>query len=85
MIHILYAEVKDDFKIFVEFSDGTKGIVDFEKIIKDDHRKIINDLMDKNLFKTVKVCLNTLCWDNEADFAPEFLHSQIVTSKDNVA
>jgi hypothetical protein len=33
--------------------------------------------LDKNLFKTVKVKLNTLCWDNDVDFAPDYLFEQV--------
>jgi hypothetical protein len=36
------------------------------------------------LFKTVKANLNTLCWDNDADFAPDYLYEQVKTDK-NVA
>ena len=85
MIHIIHADLKDDYKIFVEFNNGTKGTIDFQKILKEDHREIIRELLDKKLFNTVKVKLNTLCWDNDVDFAPEFLYKQIVTLKENVA
>jgi len=34
------------------------------------------------LFKTVKVNLNTLCWANEVDFAPDYLYMQIENNKD---
>jgi hypothetical protein len=33
--------------------------------------------LNKDLFKTVKVNLNTLCWDNDVDFAPDYLFDQI--------
>jgi hypothetical protein len=46
-------------------------------ILEEDHRAIIRELLDKNLFKTVKVNLNTLCWDNDVDFAPDYLYDQI--------
>jgi len=85
LIHIIHADLKDDYKIFVEFNNGTKGTIDFQKILKEDHREIIRELLDKKLFNTVKVKLNTLCWDNDVDFAPEFLYKQIVTLKENVA
>jgi len=29
------------------------------------------------LFKTLKINLNTLCWDNGVDFAPDFLLKQL--------
>ena len=77
MKHIIHAELKGNYKIFVEFNNGTKGTIDFQKILEEDHREIIRELLDKELFKTVKINLNTLCWDNEVDFAPEFLYEQL--------
>jgi hypothetical protein len=29
------------------------------------------------IFTTVKVNLNTLCWDNGADFAPDYLYEKL--------
>jgi len=77
MIQVINAELKNDYKIYVEFNNGTKGTIDFKKILEEDHREIIRELLDKDLFKTVKVNLNTLCWDNEVDFAPDYLYEQI--------
>ena len=76
---IIRAELIENYKIFVEFNNGIKGIIDFQKILEKDHREIIRELLDIELFKTVKVNLNTLCWDNEVDFAPDFLYEHIVT------
>lgn len=33
----------------------------------------IQPLREINYFKSFKISLNTITWDNEADFAPEFL------------
>ena len=45
-----------------------------------DHRKIVREL-----FETIKVNLNTLCWDNVVDFAPEYLYEQIEFPKEKIA
>jgi hypothetical protein len=37
-------------------------------------RKIFKPLLDKEYFKSFSIRLNTICWKNEADFAPEFLY-----------
>jgi hypothetical protein len=84
MIKITNAELKGEYKIFVEFNNGIKGIIDFKKILEEDHREIIKELLNIDLFKTVKVNLNTLCWDNDVDFAPDYLYEKIETGK-NVA
>jgi hypothetical protein len=77
MVRVINAELKNDYKIFVEFNDGEKGTIDFKKIFEEDHRAVIKELLNKNLFKTVKVNLHTLCWDNEVDFAPDYLYDLI--------
>jgi hypothetical protein len=77
MIRVINAELKNDYKINVEFSDGIKGIIDFKKILEEDHRAIIRELLNNDLFKTVRVNIHTLCWDNEVDFAPDYLYDQI--------
>ncbi|MFP3090186.1 DUF2442 domain-containing protein [Treponema sp. TIM-1] len=84
MIRVINAELKGEYKILVEFNDGIKGIMDFKKILEEDHREIVRELLNMDLFKTVKVNLNTLCWDNDVDFAPDYLYEQIRASK-NVA
>jgi uncharacterized protein YkvS len=77
MVWIVKAELRDNYKVFVEFNDGINGIIDFKEKLDNDHRPIIKDLLDLDKFKTVKVDLDTLCWDNGVDFAPEYLYEQI--------
>jgi len=81
MIHVINAELKNDYTIGVEFNDGLKGIIDFKKILEEDHRAIIRELLDIDTFNTVKLERHTLCWDNGVDFAPEYLYEQIKAEK----
>ncbi|MCL2067050.1 MAG: DUF2442 domain-containing protein [Treponema sp.] len=86
MINVIFAELKNDYNIYVEFNNGANGNIDFRKILEEDHREIIKELLNMDIFKTVKVNLNTLCWDNEVDFAPDFLYNQVENQKNkNVA
>lgn len=48
-------------------------MVDLENTLKNELRKFFIPLRDIRYFKTFKIRLNTITWDNEADFAPEFL------------
>ncbi len=77
MVWVVNAELQSDYKVFVEFNDGASGIIDFEEKLNNDHRQIIRDLLDIKKFQTVKVGLDTLCWDNGVDFAPEYLYEKI--------
>ena len=77
MVWVVRSELKEDYKVFIEFNDGTCGIVDFHEKLLNDHRQIVRDLLDMENFKTVKTGLDTICWDNGVDFAPEYLYEQI--------
>ena len=79
MVKVISAKLEDDYKIYVEFNNGKKGTIDFQKILEADHRKPVKDLLNRELFKTVQVNLNTLCWENEVDFAPDYLLEQLKT------
>jgi hypothetical protein len=84
MIRVINAELKDGYKIFIEFNNRVAGTMDFRTILEKDHRDIIKELLNIDLFRTVKINLNTLCWDNGVDFAPDYLYEQIKSGK-NVA
>ena len=85
MVWVVRAEIKDEYKIFVEFNDGINGIIDFKEKLSNDHRQIMKDLLDLNKFRAVKVDMDTLCWDNGVDFAPEYLYEKIVGEIKKVA
>ena len=77
MIWVINAEWIGDYRVFLEFSDGVDGIIDFREKLSFDHRQIVRDLLDIEKFKTVKVDYDTLCWDNGVDFAPEYLYEKV--------
>lgn len=62
-----------DYVIHVKFNDGLEGDVNLKNELEGE---IFTPLKDMSRFKKFKVHpeLNTLVWDNDADFAPEFLH-----------
>jgi hypothetical protein len=73
IIDVVNAEYIDGYKIFLYFNNNESVIVDLKVTIYNDNRKIFEPLRDLEYFKTFKIWLNTITWDNEADFAPEFL------------
>jgi hypothetical protein len=85
MIWVVKAELMEGYKVFIEFNDGASGIIDFKEKLENDHRQIIKDLSDINMFKTVRVHMDTLCWDNGVDFAPEYLYEKIKVKNKKVA
>ena len=85
MVWVVRAELKEDYKVFVEFNDGLNGIIDFYNKLKSDHRENIRELLNLELFKTMKTDLDTICWDNGVDFAPEYLYEQVKIQQKNAA
>ena len=73
ILNVTYAEYKGGYQVFLIFNDGESVNVDLKDTIQNDSRKIFLPLRDLDYFKTFKIRLNTITWDNEADFAPEFL------------
>jgi hypothetical protein len=63
-----------DYRIRVEFNDGTKGVVDLQETIFNDSRPIFAALREKELFRRFRVEMDTAVWENGLDLAPEFLY-----------
>ncbi|MDR2719002.1 MAG: DUF2442 domain-containing protein [Treponema sp.] len=78
---VIKVELRESYKIYIEFNDGLSGVIDFQNKLTTDHRGIIKELIDKDKFKAIKIERHTLCWDNGVDFAPEYLHDQIEMEK----
>ena len=76
MIEVTKAEHRGGHRIWVEFSDGTSGIVNLEK---DLWGPMFEPLKDVEVFKRFRVseALHTIVWENDADFAPEFLKDKV--------
>ena len=77
MVWVVKAELKENYKVYIEFNDGTAGVIDFYEKLQNDHRQIIRELLDLEKFKKLKTEMDTICWDNGVDFAPEYLYEQI--------
>lgn len=75
MIWVTAAEYDTAYKIKIQFNDNTEKLVDLQQTIRQDHRSIIRELENYELFRSFSVDLDTIVWKNGADFAPEFLYS----------
>lgn len=67
------ASYASDYKLLITFEDGKQLLIDLEPHLKG---RIFEPLKDVNYFKKVKVAsdLDTIVWDNGADFSPDFLY-----------
>jgi hypothetical protein len=76
ILHVLEAEYRHDFVIWLSFNDGSAGEVNLEGSL---HGEVFRPLKDLENFKRfrVDVELNTIVWENGADLTPEFLHDRL--------
>jgi hypothetical protein len=81
MLGITKMELRGDYKVFVEFNDGQNGVINFKGELEKDHRVIVQELLDLEKFRALKLTHRTLCWDNGVDFAPEYLYEQVIKQK----
>ncbi|MBM3942328.1 MAG: DUF2442 domain-containing protein [SAR202 cluster bacterium] len=68
------------YRIWLEFQDGRQGEVDLEPEL---WGEVFEPLKEKQFFKKVRLDkeLNTITWDNGADFSPEFLYQMVTSSR----
>jgi hypothetical protein len=75
MPHIVDARYIGNYQVYVVFDDGTSGQVNLEKYPQ--KGGVFEPLTDLNYFKKFFIDLNTLCWPNGADIAPERIYEQM--------
>ncbi len=82
-VHIKEVKYLEDYKLELEFNNGKKGVVDLQKEL---YGTMFEPLKDKTIFSKVKVdaVLETVVWENGADFAPEFLYFKSFENEKNL-
>ena len=72
-LDIINAEYITDYKIKIEFEDGSRGEADLSEYPEEN--TVFNSFFDIDFFKTFRVEYGTLVWGNgEIDIAPETLY-----------
>ena len=77
MLEVNNAEYVSDFRIRLRLSNGDTGVVDLKDCL---WGPMFEPLRDPNAFRRFRVSevLHTICWENDADLAPEFLHEKML-------
>ena len=75
ILHITDVKYLDGYRLWLQFSDKAAGVVDLEPEL---YGEVFEPLRDPAFFQQVYLTSRTVEWPNGADFAPEFLHRQIV-------
>ena len=70
------AEHVKDFVVHLRFSDGTEGDIDLREEL---YGELFEPMQKQEVFKkfVIHPDFRTLCWENGADFAPEFLYEKV--------
>lgn len=74
-------ETTPDYKLLLNFADGSKRIFDFKPLL---NTKIFAPLKNPVLFKKIKLECGSIAWNDDLDIAPEYLYenSEIIESPD---
>ena len=77
MLEVTSAEHVDGYKIRLRFNNGEEGLVDLKECL---WGPMFEPLRDVSVFQRfiVSEVFHTVCWENEADLAPEFLYEKMV-------
>jgi hypothetical protein len=74
-MYLAIKEVKalDDYLLLLKFENQEEKIFDVKPYL--DFGKF-KELKDKSLFKSVRVCFDSIEWDNQLDLDPELLYKK---------
>ncbi|MBF0407919.1 MAG: DUF2442 domain-containing protein [Candidatus Riflebacteria bacterium] len=77
MLELKKAAYVDEYRIRVQFNNGKTGIVDLNDSL---WGPVFEPLKNKDVFKrfSLSPTLHTICWENDADFAPEYLYKKMI-------
>lgn len=72
------AQYKGEYKIFLEFDDGKKGVVDLKDFLFENKLTVFRRLCDIKEFQNFSLENDTIVWGQDLDLAPEFLHDLLI-------
>ena len=67
-----------DYKLEVEFIDGTHGYVEMSQRVKSANAGVFAVLKDINIFNQVYLEHGAVTWPGEIDLAPDAMHDEIM-------
>ena len=75
-LHVIEAKYLHNYVIWLRFNDGSEGEIDLQGELDGE---VFESLKDLEKFKRFRVDpdIETIVWENGADFAPEFLHENM--------
>lgn len=81
MLEVVRAEYVADYRVRVCFNTGEEGIVDLREALWGPVFEPLKELAEFRRFHVSDV-IHTICWENGADLAPEFLRDRLLVPDD---
>ena len=74
----MYLSIKEvkpltDYNLLLKFENNEEKIFDVKPYLEIGK---FQELKDENLFKSVKICFDSIEWDNQLDLDPELLYQK---------
>lgn len=71
------AEPLEDYRLEVEFLDGTHGLVEMKQRIMSKNAGVFAKLRDPDVFAQVELVYGVVTWCDEIDLAPDAMYAAI--------
>ena len=83
MLELTSARYIDGYRIEVSFNNGHSGIIDLTDAL---WGPVFEPLRRIEAFRRFEVCdvLHTIRWENDADLAPEYLHTKMTEQAESI-
>jgi hypothetical protein len=81
MLEVMDAKYIEGYRLWIKFNNGKSGEIDLKDQL---WGPAFEPLKDIAKFRKFSLCneLDTITWENEVDFAPEFLFEKVVSESD---
>lgn len=75
-LHVIDAKYRDGYRLWLKFNNGAEGEIDLADEL---NGEVFGPLRDLEAFRRFNVDpeIETVVWDNGADFAPEYLYENM--------
>mgnify|MGYP004002429025 CR=1 FL=1 len=67
----------ENYRLEVEFTDGTQGFVDMSTCILGENAGVFASLRDQDIFNQVQLIHGVATWPGEIDLAPDAMYDEI--------
>ncbi len=70
-------EILPDYRLKVQFIDGTEGTVDLSRLVFDENAGVFASLRDSAIFEQASIVHGAITWPDEIDLAPDAMYEEV--------